>query len=297
VTILIAVERDFSVEISNEENDVLNFIIKCGNGILISPGYDIILSSIDVKPSRHLSEPIFNDLIDVNVFLKLRFGNQSPQSQAILGKLNVHYPLWDALSLLIQRVQPFANYENILPFLPKSENDLIDNWSILDDNNYINLILGLSELAILQIIRNTNNNIFSFEKSDIQCKSIIKLILLLNRSYYRTWSLGEMSRHTGMSRSVLSERFNIITGMSPMKYLQDIRLNRAKDLLASSNISIDRIANEVGYLTAPGLSRVFRREFGLSPKKYRKYYMIDSLKKFDYNFPIYPAFIFDNDLF
>ena len=84
------------------------------------------------------------------------------------------------------------------------------------------------------------------------------------------WTLDELARTAGTSRSVLAERFQQLVGISPMLYLTQWRMLLAANLLRSSNSSLLRIAEEVGYQTDTAFSRAFRREFGAPPAAWRR---------------------------
>lgn len=84
------------------------------------------------------------------------------------------------------------------------------------------------------------------------------------------WSLEELARAAGTSRSVLAERFQQLVGSSPMQYLTQWRMLLAADLLSHSNAPLARIAEDVGYQTDTAFSRAFRREFGAPPATWRR---------------------------
>jgi AraC-like DNA-binding protein len=84
------------------------------------------------------------------------------------------------------------------------------------------------------------------------------------------WTLDELARTASTSRSVLAERFQQLVGISPMQYLTQWRMSLAANLLRSSNSSLMRIAEEVGYQTDTAFSRAFRREFGTPPAAWRR---------------------------
>ncbi|VVP92146.1 RCS-specific HTH-type transcriptional activator RclR [Pseudomonas fluorescens] len=84
------------------------------------------------------------------------------------------------------------------------------------------------------------------------------------------WTLEELARTAGTSRSVLAERFQQLVGVSPMQYLTQWRMLLAANLLRSSNSSLIRIAEEVGYQTDTAFSRAFRREYGTPPAAWRR---------------------------
>jgi AraC-like DNA-binding protein len=83
------------------------------------------------------------------------------------------------------------------------------------------------------------------------------------------WTLEELARSAGTSRSVLAERFQHLMGSSPMQYLTQWRMLLASNLLRRSNAPLARIAEDVGYKTDTAFSRAFRREFGVPPAKWR----------------------------
>jgi AraC-like DNA-binding protein len=84
------------------------------------------------------------------------------------------------------------------------------------------------------------------------------------------WTLEELAREAGTSRSVLAERFQHLVGSSPMQYLMQWRMLLAANLLCRSNTSLARIAEDVGYQTDTAFSRAFRREYGAPPAAWRK---------------------------
>jgi AraC-like DNA-binding protein len=86
----------------------------------------------------------------------------------------------------------------------------------------------------------------------------------------RAWTLEELARVAGASRSVLAERFSQLVGQAPMQYLAQWRMLLASNLLARSSAPLARIAEEVGYQTDTAFSRAFRREYGVPPAAWRR---------------------------
>lgn len=79
-----------------------------------------------------------------------------------------------------------------------------------------------------------------------------------------------MIRLSGLAERSFKRRFQQATGMSPLEYVQTLRLEEAKQMLESGDEPIEAIANEVGYEDAGFFSRLFRRNVNLSPAQYRK---------------------------
>jgi AraC-like DNA-binding protein len=83
-------------------------------------------------------------------------------------------------------------------------------------------------------------------------------------------SLGELARRAGMSPSTLLRRFRTATGYAPMEYLIRLRLDRARELLATTNRRITEVAFETGFRDSNYFARRFRQHTGVSPRQYRK---------------------------
>jgi AraC-like DNA-binding protein len=84
------------------------------------------------------------------------------------------------------------------------------------------------------------------------------------------WTLDELARTAGTSRSVLAERFQLLVGNSPIQYLTQWRMLLAANVLSRSNTPLSRVAQDVGYQTDTAFSRAFRREFGAPPAAWRR---------------------------
>lgn len=92
----------------------------------------------------------------------------------------------------------------------------------------------------------------------------------MHKSPAHAWTLEELARAPGTSRSVLAERFQHLVGSSPMQCLTQWRMLLATNLLCRSNAPLARIAEEVGYQTDTAFVRAFRREFGSPPATWRR---------------------------
>jgi AraC-like DNA-binding protein len=74
----------------------------------------------------------------------------------------------------------------------------------------------------------------------------------------------------GMSLSGFRKRFQQGTGLPPGQYQQQIRLNKAGELLRQTNLSIGTIAEQLGFDNIYYFSRLFKKKTGLSPTEFRK---------------------------
>lgn len=79
-----------------------------------------------------------------------------------------------------------------------------------------------------------------------------------------------LAEHVALSPSYFSTLFKQHTGSSPTQYIHKLRIDRAKQLLQTTQLPIQRVADEVGFANAYYFTRVFTRETGLSPRSYRR---------------------------
>ena len=84
------------------------------------------------------------------------------------------------------------------------------------------------------------------------------------------WTLDLLAARSGTSRSTLAERFIRIMGQAPMQYLWQWRLHLAADALASSDRGMKKVASDAGFGSIAAFGRAFKREFGVSPARWRR---------------------------
>jgi len=94
-------------------------------------------------------------------------------------------------------------------------------------------------------------------------------LALLHRDPSRPWTVEELAKSAGISRSVLAERFQQYLGEAPIEYLTRWRLQLAAQRLATSSQGVARIAAGAGYRSEAAFNRAFKREFGLPPARFR----------------------------
>jgi len=84
----------------------------------------------------------------------------------------------------------------------------------------------------------------------------------------RGWTVAELARRVGMSRSVFARRFSEAMGAAPVEYLLRWRMALAKDALLHSRGTLDEIAATVGYKSASAFSTAFSHRVGCPPSDY-----------------------------
>ena len=86
----------------------------------------------------------------------------------------------------------------------------------------------------------------------------------------RNWTVAELAREAGLSRSAFFARFSRHVGAPPMDYLLAWRMTMAKQLLRNGQKSVSEVAAEIGYGSASAFSFAFSRQVGQPPGHYAK---------------------------
>lgn len=134
------------------------------------------------------------------------------------------------------------------------------------------LLNRLSEVLIIHTIRayveqNTNKDGFL---SALQEERISQALQLMHESPEKDWTLDLLSKQVGMSRTLFCNRFKGLVGETPLMYLTNWRILRARQLLLNSKESISEIASQVGYQSEAAFNRIFKSKNNQTPASYRR---------------------------
>lgn len=83
-------------------------------------------------------------------------------------------------------------------------------------------------------------------------------------------SIADLAAELGLSGRSLNRRFHQAVGLSPLAWLQQLRISQAKDLLRHSNLPVSEVAWQVGIADASHFGRLFRSQVGITPARYRE---------------------------
>ncbi len=97
-----------------------------------------------------------------------------------------------------------------------------------------------------------------------------RALALMHDAPAEEWTVDELGRRVGLSRSALHERFAEMIGQPPMQYLANWRMQVGAALLRNTNATVAAVAQEVGYDSEAAFARAFKRLMGTPPAAWRK---------------------------
>lgn len=130
----------------------------------------------------------------------------------------------------------------------------------------------LTELLFIQVIRlwiDQQAESSAGWDTALRDQPISAALGLIHQSPERRWTVKELAESVSLSRSAFSGRFTELIGEPPLTYLTRWRMLRATRLL-KNEVSMETIADQLGYESEVAFRKAFKREIGIPPAQYRK---------------------------
>lgn len=135
------------------------------------------------------------------------------------------------------------------------------------------VLAKLSELMFIEVVRQQLETLPPEQAgwlAGLRDPFVGKAISAMHAMPAHGWTIEELAKDVGLSRSVLAERFAALVGMPPMQYLAKWRMQIAAGLLSHGNTTMAAIAAEVGYGSEAAFSRAFKKIVGTPPSAWRR---------------------------
>lgn len=123
----------------------------------------------------------------------------------------------------------------------------------------------LSEVLVVQVMREVVDEVGSAGTGwlrGVRDEHVWAALGLIHSAPGSAWTVGEIARRVGLSRTVFAERFRSLVGESPMAYLGNLRHQLAARWLNEGRLSLSEVAARVGYSSASAFHRAHRRRLG-----------------------------------
>jgi AraC-like DNA-binding protein len=148
----------------------------------------------------------------------------------------------------------------------------IDNEVRRSNSRKNTVIDRMTEVLFIQLLNqyvSDNEHLTGFLAA-LRDPRLEKVLQLLHMNPQHAWTQDLISASAGMSRATLQRKFKAGLGVSPMTYLNRWRISKAYQLVKHSNLSLDSIAESIGFSDARTMRTAFRRQFGITPSALRK---------------------------
>lgn len=146
----------------------------------------------------------------------------------------------------------------------------------LDDGDYASTLFVdcVARAAAVQLVRNYSNARLRtapvYGNGGAISPVVRQAIGYIQDRLDQSLTLENIAAAVNRSPSHFARQFRTCMGVPPYQYVLNLRLNRARELLQNTRLSIAEIAFETGFSHQEHLTRLFRREFGTTPAAYRK---------------------------
>jgi len=173
----------------------------------------------------------------------------------------------------IQEIESLLQIELQRPSgINRTEQQLIMHLSGVNKLLFQNqLLMIINEVAMLlnkQLLAEDEQQTATMT-SRLQVDIAHEMEAMLQENIFSKGAVAHIAKTQSLSRSQCYKIFMQVYGMSPRQYLTQLKLNRAKHLLLESEMSIEDIAQQLGFSSLSHFSRQFKRWTGVSPMQYR----------------------------
>ena len=168
----------------------------------------------------------------------------------------------------VMHIETVPNHDPQIPILL----DVMTKEIMAKRPGYGVILTRLADVVAAAILRRwveTGCNVCGWVEA-MRDPKLAQVLSALHRDPGRQWSVADMAIEMGVSRSVFAERFTELTQYTPQQYLGNLRMRLASQWISHDNLSLDDIANRLGYSSTASFSRAFKRMTGIPPGAVRR---------------------------
>jgi AraC-like DNA-binding protein len=204
--------------------------------------------------------------------LSVTLGEDEPTLRIVCGMLQFvagnYNPVFDALPAFLhisKTAGPSSSWmqQNISHIVREAEQGRPGSGALLG---------RLTELLFVETLRCHLESLPDSESGWLAALNdpiVGKAIQQIHETPHADWTVAELAKRSGASRSSFAARFNGLLGIAPLAYVTRWRIRLAMNLLRDASLSLADVATEVGYESESSFSRAFKREAGAPPSTWR----------------------------
>ena len=254
--------NDREILIVEDDSDVLDYL--CG----ILQHYFVVHTAMDGVEALQVLETLHPDLIVSDIMMPLMDGLELTSHIRSQDEIkDTPIILLTALTgdeKRIKAVEKGADAYITKPFEPvlliKTAVNLISQRDMLK-GRYAQIVESGAKAELPELI---------VEERDKKLLNAIEH-WLTNHISDPTLSVDALAEAMGYGRTVFYRKMKVLTGQTPADYIKTLRMNQAAEMLKSENITVAEVCYKVGISDPHYFAKVFKQQFGVSPKKYQQH--------------------------
>ena len=220
------------------------------------------------------SEPFFDIPIKKisERFELIKYGGGGEQTLLTCGVLSFDHIAGQKLVSQLPSVIHMQSEQGLMPEKLQPLIDLMAQEASELNAGGETVVAHLADIIIIQAIRYWVNHAPEANKDWLGALKDPKIGRALSAIHAHpefSWTVDDLARHAGMSRSGFSARFTEIIGTSAKQYVTEWRMNLARMKLMQSPVSLGELSEELGYQSEAAFSRAYKRVFGSPPMRHR----------------------------
>jgi len=211
-------------------------------------------------------------LIPPQVFHYTRYWEKSKRLNLFFRRNDISETVFETLKLseeFFNRLQLFRTPDAYKKIVTDHILKMVKEDNVGDKNTNAYMWALLQEFLIL-VSRNCEKIDDLPAEIHTTDKPIVDAAKFIADNFNKQITTFDVAKSAGYSTNYLSKKFRQATGTGVHEYLMFIRLQKATQMLTSTNYSIAKIAKECGFLSANYFKDAFKKKYGITPREFRK---------------------------
>ncbi|NQX59677.1 AraC family transcriptional regulator [Paenibacillus qinlingensis] len=231
-------------------------------------GEVIQLSECDlciIPPKVEHTIEVFDDSIILNVLIK-----RSTFNETFLEMLK-HETVLSAFFIKVLYTEEYNNYIIFRTNRDPNLKEILSKLYVEQHNNKkytANILFNLLMLFFSYLLRDYESQV-ELPKSVTKNDKLLSILAYV-QDHYKTVTLGELSSTFHFTESYLSKLIRATSGQTFLDIIKTIKLNKAIELLTSSDLKVQNISESIGFENNTHFIRTFKKVYGISPNQFRK---------------------------
>lgn len=137
-------------------------------------------------------------------------------------------------------------------------------------DKYSNMMMEIKFHEMMTTLFRSNDKLNISRKGESKNNRFSEIFAYINKNLQNQITLKDLADIVHMDSVYFLKQFKIITGTTPMSYVRNARIERAKKLLDNSDMNITQISSSVGFSSVHHFSNTFKKTVGCSPVRYKE---------------------------